>query len=333
MEKGTQPMRNNWLSAALVALAIGYPALAQADDAPLAVQIVDVFNKVFGVHPGIRANHAKGIVTEGHFKASPEAAALSKASLFNGSDIPVTVRFSDSSGVPNIPDGAGDANPHGIAIKYHLPDGSDTDMVLNSLKFFPVSNGEDFRDLFLAIAASPKDAPKPTKLEQFIASHPTVPAALGTIKTPDSFAHDQYFGVNAFVLVNKDGAKQAVRYQMLPDQVVHLDAAEAAKRDPNFLMTELPERLKKGPVTFHLKAQLAAAGDATNDASKPWPDDRKVVELGVLTVEKAVPDSKTAEKALLFLPGQLTDGIEPSDDPLIGLRDSAYAVSFSRRNP
>jgi catalase len=46
-----------------------------------------------------------------------------------------------------------------------------------------------------------------------------------------------------------------------------------------------------------------------------------------------VPDSQTAEKGLLFLPGQLTDGIEPSDDPLIDLRDSAYAVSFSRRNP
>ena len=58
-----------------------------------------------------------------------------------------------------------------------------------------------------------------------------------------------------------------------------------------------------------------------------------VVELGVLTIDKAVPDSLEAQKKLLFLPGQLTDGIEPSDDPLIGLRDGAYAVSFSRRNP
>jgi hypothetical protein len=58
-----------------------------------------------------------------------------------------------------------------------------------------------------------------------------------------------------------------------------------------------------------------------------------VVELGVLTIDKAVPDSLEAQKKLLFLPGLLTDGIEPSDDPLIGLRDGAYAVSFSRRNP
>src|SRR6202007_3370113 len=105
--------------------------------------------KLFGKHPGFRANHAKGIVVEGSFKASPGAAALSRAVLFNGSTIPVTVRFSDSTGVPNLPDGAGPANPHGMAIKFHLPDGSDTDMVINALKFFPVASGADFRDLLV----------------------------------------------------------------------------------------------------------------------------------------------------------------------------------------
>ncbi len=49
------------------------------------------------------------------------------------------------------------------------------------------------------------------------------------------------------------------------------------------------------------------------------PRTEKVVELGVLT--------------LLFLPGQLTDGIEAPDDSLIDVRNGAYAVSFSRRHP
>lgn len=35
---------------------------------------------------------------------------------------------------------------------------------------------------------------------------------------------------------------------------------------------------------------------------------------------------------LLFLPGRLTDGIEPSDDPLIAARDGSYTVSFGRRS-
>jgi catalase len=290
-------------------------------------------HKVFGVHPGFRANHAKGIVVEGSFKASPEAAALSRAVLFNGNLIPATVRFSDSTGVPNVSDGADVANPHGMAIKFHLPDGSDTDMVINSLKFFPVATGEEFRDLLLALAASPPDAAKPTKFEQFVASHPAVPAAFGSVATPDSFADEEYYGINAFVFVNKAGARQALRYQMVPDRLVHLVAADAAKRPPDFLMQELPDRLARGPVTFHLKAQLAAAGDSTKDPTKPWPDDRKVVELGVLTIDKAVPNSAEAEKKLLFLPGELTDGIEQSDDPLIDVRNGAYALSFSLRNP
>ena len=64
----------------------------------------------------------------------------------------------------------------------------------------------------------------------------------------------------------------------------------------------------------------------------PWPDNRPRVELGVLTLTSAAADSEEAEKKLLFLPGQVTDGIEPSDDPLINARDGAYAISFSRRS-
>jgi len=321
------------LLAALVGFGLASTVVVRAEDQPIAEQLVDAMNKAFGTHPGFRANHAKGIVVEGGFKASPEAAGLSRAVLFNGSTIPVTVRFSDSSGIPNLPDGSATANPHGMAIKFHLPDGSDTDMVINSLKFFPVSTGEDFRDLLLALAASPPDAVKPTKFEQFADSHPSVRAALATVATPDSFADEEYYGVDAFVFINKAGERQAVRYQMVPERIVHLDAADAAKRPADFLMDELPERLKRGPVTFHLKARLAAAGDSTKDPTKPWPEDRKVVELGVLTIDKAVANSAEAQKTLLFLPGQLTDGIEQSDDPLIDVRNGAYAVSFSRRNP
>jgi catalase len=309
------------------------PQAARADDTPIEVQIIDALNKAFGVHPGFRANHAKGVVAEGSFKASPEAAALSHAALFNGSAIPVTVRFSDSTGIPDLPDGSDGANPHGMAIKYHLPDGSETDMVTNSLKFFVVSTGEEFRDLFLAIADSPPGAAKPTKLDQFIAAHPKLPAALATVGTPDSFADENYFGLDAFIFVNKAGEKQAVRYIIQPEHVVHLAPADAAKQPPNFLVDELPQRLKKGPVIFHLEAQLAAPGDQTKDPTEPWPADRKVVDLGVLTIDKAVANSAEAEKPLLFLPGQLTDGIEQSDDPLVDVRDGAYAESFSRRNP
>lgn len=326
-------MTSRKVVAALVGLGLAFPVVALAQDRPLEEQLINAMNKVFGVHPGFRANHAKGIVVEGTFNAFPEAARLSRAALFSGAPIPVTVRFSDSTGVPNLPDGSAKANPHGMAVKFHLPDGSETDIVINSFKFFPVSTGEEFRDLLLALADSPPNATKPTKFEQFAASHPSVPAAFSTVATPDSFADEEYYGIDAFVFVNKAGERQAVRYQMLPEKVVHLDESAAAKRTPDFLMEELPERLKRGPVTFHFKAQLAAVKDSTNDPTKAWPEDRKVVDLGVLTIDRAAENSFDAQKKLLFLPGQLTDGIEQSDDPLIDIRNAAYAVSFSRRKP
>jgi catalase len=85
-----------------------------------------------------------------------------------------------------------------------------------------VATGEDFRDLLLAIANSPADAPKPTALDQFVAAHPSVPKALGTAATPDSFADEAYYGIDAFIFVDKAGNKQAVRYIMEPQKLVHL---------------------------------------------------------------------------------------------------------------
>jgi len=306
-------------------------AAAIADNAPLPTQIVDLANKVDGVHPGFRAFHAKGVVVEGSFKASPEAARLSRATLFNGSPIRVTARFSDGAGVPTVPDGS-PAMPRGIAIKYHLPGGADTDMVTNSFKFFPVGTGEDFRDLLQAIVASPPDAAKPTKLEQFFAGHPNAPKAIGSLPIPDSFADEEYHGIDAFIFVSKSGQRQAVRYMVAPEKLVHLTPEEATKQTPDYLFDDLAKRIAQKPVVFHLKAQLAGPGDQTKDASLPWPDDRKVVDLGVLTLTKVVPNSKEVEKKLLFLPTNLTAGIELSDDPLPSVRSAAYGVSFGRRS-
>lgn len=315
--------KTKYMLAAVGLLALGTVTPLRAEDKPVEEKLVDVMNKLFGVHAGYRSNHAKGIVAEGTFKASPEAATLSKAALFNGSGIPITVRFSDATGVPTIPDGAGNANPHGFAIKYHVPGAGDTDMALISLHFFPVGTGEDFLGLLTAIATNQADA--------FIKAHPSVPKAISTAATPGSFADEQYYGVNAFVFVDKAGHKQAVRYIMEPEKVVHLTAEEAGKQTPNFLMEELPKRVGAKPVVFHFKAQLAGPTDQTKDGSQPWPETNKVVDLGVLTIDKMVPNSAEAEKPLIFVPNQLIDGIEESDDPLIDVRSGAYAVSFARR--
>src|ERR1700704_690834 len=283
-----------------------------------------------GQQGGRCASGISGLSCEGHRGGRP-VQSLGRATLFNGGSIPLIARFSDGSGMPTVPDGS-PAMPRGIAIRYHLPGGHDTDMVTNSFKFFPVGTGEEFRDLLQAIVASPPSAPKPTKLEQFFASHPNAPKAIGSLPIPDSFADEEYHGIDAFIFVNKSGQRQAVRYVIAPQQVVHIPAEQAAKPPPNYLFDDLAKRIAQEPLVFHLKAQLAEPGDQTKDASQPWPDDRKQVDLGVLTLTKVVPNSAEAEKKLLFLPTNLTPGIELSDDPLPSVRAAAYGVSFGRRS-
>jgi len=318
------------LAIALTAVGLLISAAAIADDSALVTEIVETFYKIYGTHPGFRVNHAKGVVAEGSFVAAPAAATLSRAALFDGSKIPVTVRFSNDGGIPTVSDGA-PSNPKGMAIKFHMPDGAEVDMVILAIKFFPVATGEEFRDLLVAISESPPNAPRPTKLDQFTASHPKFPASFGSAPTPDSFAHQEYHGIDAFIFVDRAGHRQAVRYLMTPEKEVGLTAEQAAIKPSNFLVDDLPQRIAKKPVVFHLKVQLAAPGDQTKDPSQPWPDDRKVVELGVLTLDKPVADTLEAQKKILFLPNHLTDGIEISDDRLPVIRSEVYALAFARR--
>jgi len=308
------------------------PVIDANDNPKVDKEIVDALNKRYGVHPGYRSNHAKGVVVEGSFTPTLDGVVLSKSPLFAGPTLPATVRFSDASGLPHLHDAATVANPHGMSIKFHLPNGVDSDIVANSLKFFTVATPEDFRDLQLAAATSPPGGPKSEQFEAFLKSHPSVEKANATLGVPDSYAHEQYNGIDAFVFSNAAGQKHAFRYILAPERIVHLSKKESGEKSPNYLKDELPQRLGQGPVTFHIKAQLAAPGDQTKDPTQPWPDDREVVDLGTLTISKTVADSDALQKKLLFTPGRLTDGIEPSDDPLITARDGSYAESFKRRS-
>ena len=71
-----------------------------------------------GIHTGYRFNHAKGLVVTGTFTAAAGASSVSRAAHLQGGTVPVTVRFSDASGVPNIPDTDPGAVPRGIAIRF-----------------------------------------------------------------------------------------------------------------------------------------------------------------------------------------------------------------------
>jgi catalase len=303
------------------------------DDKSLAEQIFDTMIQVPGTNPGYRAVHAKGVVCRGIFAPSRDAATLSKAAHFQGASVPVTVRFSDGAPDPFIPDSSPGAGPRGMAIRFNLPGGGETDLVTLSHNGFVVGSGEDFLALQRAIVATDPSKPHPWPIEAFLGAHPLALKFVQEIQAaPASFGTQAFFSNDAFIFVNKDGVKQAGRYKILPVAGQHnLSEADAKTKSPDFLVEELKTRLTSGPVKFRLIVQLPNAGDPTNDPSLVWPDDRKTIELGTISIISVVPDSDAAQKSLVFFPTTLTDGIELSDDPFPSLRTSVYALSFARR--
>jgi len=301
---------------------------------PVTEQLVNTLTKLAGgPHSGYRSNHAKGVVLEGHFTPSKEAATITKASHLQSIPSKVTVRFSDATGVPNIPDANGNASPKGIAIRFNLPKGVSTDIVSISSPVFPVATPEDFLEMLNAVAMSGPDAPKPNALEKFLGSHP---AAMKFVKTPKpapvSFGNLAFYGLNAFKFTNAKGETHFGRYIISPvDGEKSLSAEDVAKAAPNYLMDEVVSHVNKNPIQFDLSVQLAQAGDEVNDVTVSWPETRKIVQLGVITIESARVDSKEFEKTVMFNPLNLVTGIEPSNDPILLARPAAYGVSYARR--
>ena len=220
-----------------------------------------------------------------------------------------------------------------MAIRFKLAGGGLTDIEGLSHNGFAVGTGEEFLALVKAVAATDSSKVHPWPIEDFLAKHPrALKFVQESAVVPASFGTTAYFSNNAFVFVDKQGVKRAGRYQFLPvDGRRDLSDDDAKAMPPNFLSDELGARLAKGPLKFRLLVQLANPGDKTNDASLVWPDDRRTVEIGTISIATIVADSNAAEKALVFFPTALTEGIELSDDPLPQLRTTAYALSFARR--
>jgi catalase len=88
------------------------------------------------------------------FTPSPEAAKLTRAAHASRASTPVTVRYSDSTGLPTIPDNdPARSGPRGMAIRFHLAEHAHTDIVAHSTNGFPVRTGEEFVELIRAAAA------------------------------------------------------------------------------------------------------------------------------------------------------------------------------------
>jgi catalase len=300
----------------------------------LTCSLLQAFDNINGgEHPGFRPAHAKGVMLTGIFKASPDAASLTRAPHAHG-ETRVTVRLSDFAGIPTVADNDPQhASPRGCAIRFHLGEHVHTDIVAHSHDGFPTRTAEEFEEFVHAVAASDPSKPHPNATEQYLGAHPKALQFVQASKPfPTSFARESFFAVSAFKFTATDGTSRFGRYRILPELGNdYLDPSAAAAKSANFLFDEIKQRVAKGPIKFRIVVQLAERGDTVDDATVQWPESRPQIKFGEVSLSGVVADSDAQQRRIIFDPIPRVDGIEASADPLFQPRADLYLLSGRRR--
>ena len=291
-------------------------------------KLVDGFTGPSGPPLGHRRNHAKGICFTGVFESNGAGSELSLAQVFAKGQHPVVGRFNLGTPNPNADDAK--ERVRGLGVMISTPDGQEWRMAMIDPPFFPVSTPEAFHALQIASASKEADA-----MAKFAAAHPEIAAFGGWAQNAPwtgSYAEERYNSLDSFIFTDASGNDHAVRWSLAPAaQAVPVPPEELAKRGPDFLETEIAERIKNGPLRWTMQVTVANPGDQTADPAKAWPEDRRSVAVGALVVQAIVAEADGPCRDINFDPTVLPNGIRTSDDPFPAARSAAYRVSYDRR--
>jgi catalase len=223
-----------------------------------------------------------------------------------------------------------------MAILFKLPDGEEWRTAMLNIPVFIVNTPEGFYDELLATASYPATGdPDPARMQALLAKHPESAKARQLIHSypvSSGFANSTYNSLNAFRFINAKGAAVPVRWSMAPAQPFEpISTADPGQADKNYLFDALIASIHNSPLQWHLVITVGQPGDATNDATVPWPPDRQQIDVGTLTIDHVESEDTSPARDINFDPLVLPNGIATSDDPLLSLRSAAYSQSFTRR--
>ena len=289
---------------------------------------IDGFHTVYGSHPGFRRNHAKGVAVSGYFDSSGHGTEISRAAVFRPGRTAVIGRFSLAGGNPFGADNP--ATARGLGLAFGLPGREQWRTAMLNTAVFPDSSPQGFYDRLLASKVQQGTGlPDPEVMKRFYAEHPETVAATAVNKQrppTTGFTDSTFSSLNAFYFVDGTGRRTPVRWSLVPEQ-----AALPAGRGDNGLFDAVVRQIRGGPVRWRLLLIVGEPGDPVDDATRPWPAQRRTVEAGLLTVTAAQTEMAGNARDVNFDPLVLPDGIEPSDDPLLSARSAVYAASYRAR--
>lgn len=283
-------------------------------------------------HAGFRRAHAKGICIAGTFESTGALAPYSIATVFKQGATPFSGRFSIAGNNPTAPDLK--APVRSLAFALLNEDNQEWRVAMNTPPVMAVATPDAFFAQIQALSPDPLTKQRdPKKISAFFTAHPETQAFndwRASYVPTDSFATERYHSINAFYLVNKKGEKQAVRWVAAP-QVANGSSLALDIDSPDALQKQLIELLENEPVKFSMIFTLADETDDENNPTIPWPEQRKQINAGTLTITHWEAQELGQCEHKLFDPLVLPNGIEATADPILRARSAAYAESFRRR--
>lgn len=298
-------------------------------------RFTDRFENVYGRHDGFRRNHAKGLSATGSFASTGAGAAICRAAVFQPGNVPLIGRFSLGGGLPDQADKPGAVR--GLGLLFQAPDGQQWRTAMVNVPVFTDSTPQGFYERLLASKPLPDTGrPDPQKMAAFLDAHPETAAAMKIIKqSPPStgFANSTFHGLNAFYLTNHAGATVPVRWSLVPREAGGPDipAVPPSSVGQDYLFDDVIRTLAQRPLNWRLVLTIGEPGDPTNDATKPWPQSRRAIDAGTITITAVQTEEPGNARDINFDPLVLPDGITASDDPILAARSAVYARSFTRR--
>jgi catalase len=293
--------------------------------------IINTFERVDGVHPGFRRNHAKGVCVTGYFESNGLGQSISKALVFAPGRTAILGRFALAGGQPYASDTP--QTVRSLAILFKQSDGEEWRTAMVNIPVFIVHTPEEFTEFLVVSSPDPATGKvNQAALGDFVNKHPETAAALkvlGSHPFSSGFADSPYYALNAFRFVNASGESTPIRWWFAPDQAV--ETTNPGGADKNYLFDALIQQIHAKPLRWHLMLTVGQPGDPTADATQIWPADRKQIDAGTLTINTIESEATSPIRDINFDPLVLPDGIEPSDDPLLSARSAAYSQSFTRR--
>jgi catalase len=209
---------------------------------------------------------------------------------------------------------------------------------MNNIPVFVVNSAQGFYEQLVAFKPDPVSGkPDPAAVQNFLVRHPETARAMDLIRAravSPSFADSTYNSLDAFRMVNASGVSTPVRWAVVPlREFVSAAGTQPAGADENYLFDDLIARIQRQPQQWRLVITVGEPGDPTDDATLPWPDNRRRIDAGLISIDHVSSEDSSSGSCIdiNYDPLVLPAGIEPSDDPLLSARSAVYAASFTIR--